>query len=389
MYEVVITTKKQGLIDQILIFCYYKRCHELEKSEIHDIKKERYKLIRESVEIEPIYKIRLEEGEEMEIGYEKDRKVLIWKERIRDTDDKLYRLYGNHSFESVYHLHIKGERREDVDGLIERSVIYYETNIERPLNRSIFYYNMEEYRWLIYQDASNREMDTVFLVEKEKILRDIELFLEDETLRRYTMFGIPYRRTYFFHGPPGSGKTSFIQAIASKYGYNICIFQYDKTMTEKDLFQCFRLLPNQSMIVIEQIELLVHSEDKHMNLGIWLDILDGILSKHGLIVFLTSNHPEKIESIYRRPGRVDMELEFSCVSLKQLKLIMMYYFPESIDKAEEIYGKIKEYGLTMCYIQKYFFERYQEGGKALIESIESFVKEHRLLKEKDKRSMYL
>jgi hypothetical protein len=385
MHEVIITTKKQLLMDQVLIYCYYELCKEGKKSEIHDFKKERYYVIRECLEVEPIYKLSLEEGEKKVIDY--DRKVTIWKQKI--GEQTLYKIYGNHSFENVYHLHIEAENRKDVDDLFEKSVIYYETKVERPLKRNIFFYNMEEYHWQIYQEANMRDMETIFLPEKEKILNDIDLFLEETTYKRYTMFGIPYRRTYFFHGLPGSGKTSFIQAIASKYGYNICMFQYDKTMTEKDLFHCFKLLPSQSMIVIEQVDLIVRSNDQQMNLGIWLDMLDGILSKHKLLVFLTSNHPEKIESIYRRPGRVDVELEFSQVSLKQLKSMMTCYFPTQVGKVSELYDKMKDYKLTVCYIQKYFFEKYAEGGKELVESMEYFLKKHNLMEEKYKTSMYI
>ena len=34
--------------------------------------------------------------------------------------------------------------------------------------------------------------------------------------------GVPYRRGYLLHGPPGTGKTSFILALAGKMGYDLC-----------------------------------------------------------------------------------------------------------------------------------------------------------------------
>jgi DNA polymerase III delta prime subunit len=40
-----------------------------------------------------------------------------------------------------------------------------------------------------------------------------------------------YRRGYLLHGPPGSGKSSFIMALAGRLGYNICILN----LTERGL----------------------------------------------------------------------------------------------------------------------------------------------------------
>jgi Ni2+-binding GTPase involved in maturation of urease and hydrogenase len=38
-------------------------------------------------------------------------------------------------------------------------------------------------------------------------------------------------RGYLLHGPPGSGKSSFIMALAGRLGYNICILN----LTERGL----------------------------------------------------------------------------------------------------------------------------------------------------------
>lgn len=53
------------------------------------------------------------------------------------------------------------------------------------------------------------------------ILDDVKDFLNSSEW--YHNRGIPYRRGYLLYGPPGSGKTSFIQAIAGELDYNICI----------------------------------------------------------------------------------------------------------------------------------------------------------------------
>jgi chaperone BCS1 len=54
-----------------------------------------------------------------------------------------------------------------------------------------------------------RPMETVVLDAERKadVLRDINEYLHPATPRWYANRGIPYRRGYLFHGPPGTGKT--------------------------------------------------------------------------------------------------------------------------------------------------------------------------------------
>ena len=45
-----------------------------------------------------------------------------------------------------------------------------------------------------------------------KIVKDVKEFIQNQ--QWYTDRGIPYRRGYLLHGPPGCGKSSFITALA-------------------------------------------------------------------------------------------------------------------------------------------------------------------------------
>ena len=56
----------------------------------------------------------------------------------------------------------------------------------------------------------SRPISTVSLdrAQKANIVGDINEYLHPATARWYATHGIPYRRGYLFHGPPGTGKTS-------------------------------------------------------------------------------------------------------------------------------------------------------------------------------------
>ena len=49
------------------------------------------------------------------------------------------------------------------------------------------------------------------------------LIAQSHSLRRYQDRGIPYRRGYLLHGPPGCGKSSFITALAGELQHSICL----------------------------------------------------------------------------------------------------------------------------------------------------------------------
>ncbi len=67
--------------------------------------------------------------------------------------------------------------------------------------------------------------------------------------------GIPYRRGYLLHGPPGSGKTSFIQALAGALSYNICLLNLsERGLTDDKLNHLLGLAPERSFILLEDID---------------------------------------------------------------------------------------------------------------------------------------
>jgi len=71
----------------------------------------------------------------------------------------------------------------------------------------------------------------------------------------YLARGIPYRRGYLLHGPPGSGKSSFIFALAGALGYNICVLNLAEAgLTDDRLSLALANVPAQSVVLLEDID---------------------------------------------------------------------------------------------------------------------------------------
>jgi chaperone BCS1 len=111
--------------------------------------------------------------------------------------------------------------------------------------------------WQRVSARPSRPMATVVLddLQKATILKDINDFLHPRTPRWYSNRGIPYRRGYLFHGPPGTGKTSLSFALAGVFGLDIyCLSLSEATLTEEDLILLFNSLPKRCVVLLEDID---------------------------------------------------------------------------------------------------------------------------------------
>lgn len=119
----------------------------------------------------------------------------------------------------------------------------------------------ERSRWGGYwQRAStrpSRPIETVILdvAEKAAVITDLNEYLHPASARWYAARGLPYRRGFLFHGPPGTGKSSLSFALASLFGLDIYVLSLNEaTLTESDLMTLFSNLPRRCIVLLEDID---------------------------------------------------------------------------------------------------------------------------------------
>lgn len=67
--------------------------------------------------------------------------------------------------------------------------------------------------------------------------------------------GIPYRRGYLLHGPPGCGKSSYITALAGELERGICVLNLsERGLTDDRLNHLLAVAPQQTIILLEDID---------------------------------------------------------------------------------------------------------------------------------------
>ena len=79
--------------------------------------------------------------------------------------------------------------------------------------------------------------------------------------------------------------------------------------------------------------------------------------KNGEIIFMTTNHIDKIDPALIRPGRIDLIVNFTLASKNQIKEIFESYFgKEHNDILTKITGEMRDQKKSMASFQKFFFE---------------------------------
>ena len=66
---------------------------------------------------------------------------------------------------------------------------------------------------------------------------------------------MPYRRGYLLYGPPGNGKTSFVQAVAGLLKLKLCYLNLSNNeMNDDSLNRLLSEAPENSIILLEDVD---------------------------------------------------------------------------------------------------------------------------------------
>ncbi|KAF9396117.1 hypothetical protein BGX21_009662 [Mortierella sp. AD011] len=223
-----------------------------------------------------------------------------------------------------------GRSRKLIQSLILEAQLKF---IERDKSRTVIFQADQYGAWRRTKSRPKRPLDTIVMDPELKnyIVEDAKEFFASESW--YSERGLPFRRGLLLYGSPGTGKTSFIHALAGELGLNIYVVNLSsKNLTDDTLSELVSDTPSRCLLLIEDVDAaFVQRESKDAAMGITfsglLNSVDGVSAQEGRMLCMTTNHLERLDEALIRPGRVDVRARFGKATQSQAEELFIKFYP--------------------------------------------------------------
>jgi chaperone BCS1 len=256
------------------------------------------------------------------------RRLLVLERYRRDLQSG-----GSSAFAETLTISIIGGTRAMIEGVLRAA---QESATEATPGTNILTARYES--WSVTSRRARRPLASIVLADGmlEDLLEDMRSFLQSESW--YAARGIPHRRGYLLYGPPGTGKTTVVAAVAGELRLSVAVLSLSSAvMNDESLRSLVDALPPAAVLLIEDIDCAFAAKREGGPTGVTmsglLNALDGVSTRDGRALFLTTNHPERLDPALVRPGRVDRSFHLGHATPDQARRLFAWFYTAGAEDA--------------------------------------------------------
>jgi hypothetical protein len=197
--------------------------------------------------------------------------------------------------------------------------------------------------WEELEVVTNRNLANTIIDASVRtaLVDDVRWFLGAQAW--YNDKGIPYKRGYLLHGPPGTGKSSILKALAVEYDLPVFAVDMATVKSNNDLkaliTEIAYLSRGQRYILsledIDRAEMFDRYGSRKVTVDCLLNVLDGLAESYGRLLFLSANDTAPLQAVpaLLRPGRVDRVVEVTYVTASQFCAMLQHFYQQPFSVA--------------------------------------------------------
>jgi hypothetical protein len=261
--------------------------------------------------------------------------------------------------------------------------------------------------WVDSYQVPKRSFDSVF-IDQDVRLRLKKLLEKKFDFDWYQRKGLSAKLSILLHGKPGTGKTSLIRSIASELECGIHVLNLNGVKDDTEFNKLIRYFTRQkidsdsdsnsdsdsdsdkgrervleenrdvNLLVIEDIDCIFQNRKTKdggfsgVTMSTLLNILDGFMTVDNLIIFITTNFPNKLDEALKRPGRIDFNIEMKYPTADHVVNCYRWIFSlddeqsdhpdQSAELKKHLEEKRSQYqNISLGLYQQYFVYCYKNG----------------------------
>ncbi|KAL5136230.1 AAA-ATPase [Glycine soja] len=183
-------------------------------------------------------------------------------------------------------------------------------------------------RWRSVPFTHPSTFDTVAMEPdlKSKVKSDLESFLRAK--QYYHRLGRVWKRSFLLYGPSGTGKSSFVAAMANFLSYDVYDIDLCKISSDSDLKSLLLQTTPKSVVVIEDLDRFLAEKTARISASGILNFMDALLTSccaEERVMVFTMNTKEHVDPNLLRPGRVDVHIHFPLCDFSAFKTLASSY----------------------------------------------------------------